>query len=98
METEAAFLEGTPFKIQVHYVAARCIKHTSMVTVTEDKTLRVWVSEQSASLDGVWLRERKSKLNEIPFIREALDQALLFERLLFFHSNCNSKRWVSDPL
>lgn len=73
METEAAFLEGTPFKIQVHYVAARCIKHTSMVTVTEDKTLRVWVSEQSASLDGVWLRERKSKLNEIPFIREALD-------------------------
>lgn len=98
METEAAFLEGTPFKIQVHYVAARCIKHTSMVTVREDKTLRVWVSEQSASLDGVWLRERKSKLNEIPFIREALDQALLFERLLFFHSNCNSKRWVSDPL
>lgn len=97
METEATFLEGTPFKIQIYYVAAQCIKHTSTVTLTEDKTLRVWVSAQTASLDGVWLRERKSKLSEIPSICEALDQALLFERL-FFHSTCNTKRWVSDPL
>ena len=98
METEATFLKGTPFKIQVHYVAARCVKHTSMVTVIEDKTLRVWVSDQRASLDGVWLRERKRQLSKIPSICEALDQALLFERLLFLHSNCNTKRWVSDPL
>ena len=52
----------------------------------------MWVSEQTASLDGVWLRERKSKLSKIPSICEALDQALLFDRLLVFHSDCDTLR------
>ena len=47
METEATFLEGTLFKTQIYYIAAQCIKHTSMVTLTEDKTEGVGLSTNS---------------------------------------------------
>lgn len=47
---------------------------------------------RTVSLGGVWVRERKSKVTEIPSMCEALDQVLVFERLFSFHSHCNTKR------